>query len=132
MRSTACLLTGFIGDRAEGESADLVTAIAHTAATLVLPQLSLALELCELGLLSEDLIPSLLHFGAAAQQPISIVRRERNGERAACVRGAGCEEQGFESKEEVERTCGDRCVLIQFMSSVLDNRTRLRDRGDDY
>lgn len=90
MRSTAWLLTGSITVTVARYASDLVAPIAHAAATLILPKLSLALQLCELGLLREDLIPSLLHFGAALQQPISIMRGDRNEKYAACnIRGIG-------------------------------------------
>lgn len=54
----------------QGKS-DITTTYTGTTATLTLTKLPLALEFGKLRLFGENLVPSLLHVGAALQWPIS-------------------------------------------------------------
>lgn len=66
-----------------------------TTTTLSLAKLPLTLELRELRLFSENLVPSLLHFVAALQWPISVISRLGNSvemwdpgtSKASCPKG---------------------------------------------
>lgn len=56
-------------------TADIAATNTRTTTSLALAELPLALQLCELRLLGENLIPSLLHCASAFQRPISKVSR---------------------------------------------------------